>query len=247
MDYYTELKLNNDIISVAYSLGYNGTSSGSSYRGECPNHGSIQGKCLVIWPGTQRWKCFHCGASGDVINLVMLYKGCDHVTAVNYLADRAKMPRLGQSKMSPEELKQLKEEQAEKDLVFNMLTASSEWFHAQLVNFPDIQAHLTEHYKFSEDIIKEQQIGFAPPGSSHQNNRSDLADHLLKIPEFKRKLPLTGLFNFKHPDGPYYDYFKGRIIIPFWKNGQVVDLIARATEHTPVDKYECYNMEDNIK
>ncbi|MCK5687139.1 hypothetical protein KAJ27_23590 [bacterium] len=183
-----------------------------------------------------------------MINLVEHYKICDHVKARDFLADRAKMPHLGQSKMSAEELEQIKQEQEDKDLVFNVLTVATEWYHAQLNNFPDIQSHLIEHYKFSEDIIKELQIGFAPPGSSHPDNTSDLARHLLKTPAFKGKLPLTGLFNFKHPDGPYYDYFKGRIIIPFWKNGKVVDLIGRATTITPQDKYECYtDKEDNIK
>ncbi|MDM8538427.1 CHC2 zinc finger domain-containing protein, partial [Desulfobacterales bacterium HSG17] len=237
-----------DILSVAYILGYNGTASGSCCQGDCPNHASTNGICLVIWSGTQRWKCFHCHAGGDVINLVMNYKGCDHITAVNFLADRAKIPRLGQTKMSVEELEQLKVEQAEKDLVFDMLTASAEWYHTQLDSFSDIQAHLTEQYKFSENIIKELQIGFAPPGSSNPDNTSDLARYLLKTPEFKGKLPLTGLFNFKHPDGPYYDYFKGRIIFPFWKNGKIVDFIGRATTITPQDEYECYtDKEGNIK
>jgi DNA primase len=158
------------------------------------------------------------------------------------------MQHLGQSKMSAEELKQLQEDQAEKYLVFNMLTTAGEWYHAQLPNFPEIQAHLTGHYKFSEEIIEELQIGFAPPRSSHPDNTSDLADHLLKTPEFKGKLPLTGLFNFKDPGGPYYDYFKGRIIFPFWRDGKIVDLIGRATTITPVDKYECYtDKEGNIK
>ena len=245
MDYFEKLKLKNDILQVAYGLGYSGTSSGSSLQGDCPKHGSDSGKCLVIWPGAQRWKCFHCNGGGDVINLVEHYKNYDHVKARDFLADRAKMPRLGQSKMSAEELEQIKQEQEEKDLVFAMLTAAAEWYHAQLDSFSDIQTHLTKHYKFSEDIIKELQIGFAPPGSSYQDNTSDLANHLLKTPEFKGKLSLTGLFNFKHPDGPYYDYFKGRIIFPFWRNGKVLDLIGRATNLTPQDKYECYNMEDN--
>ncbi|MBU3914106.1 hypothetical protein KKA14_01070 [bacterium] len=248
MDYYTELKFKNEILSVAYGLGYNGTSSGSSCQGECPKHGSDSGKCLVIWPGIQGWHCYHCDAKGDVINLVEHYKSCDHATARNYLADRVKMPHLGQSKMSAEELKQLKEDQAEKDLVFNMLTRAVEWFHAQLDNFPDIQDHLTGHYKFSKDIIKELQIGFAPPDLNHPDNTSDLANHLLRIPEFKGKLLLTGLFNFNDPSGPYYNYFKGRIIFPFWKDGKVVDLIGRATTITPQDKYECYtDKEGNIK
>ncbi|MCK5687138.1 hypothetical protein KAJ27_23585 [bacterium] len=51
MDYYTELKFKNDILSVAYILGYNGISSGSSCQGDCPRHGSTSGKCLSYGQG----------------------------------------------------------------------------------------------------------------------------------------------------------------------------------------------------
>ena len=91
-DFYTELKSKNDIMNVAYSLGYNGKKSGNCYQGDCPNHGSSNGVCLVIWPKIQGWKCFHCGAKGDVIDLVMHYKNCDHKTAVGILADRSGIP-----------------------------------------------------------------------------------------------------------------------------------------------------------
>lgn len=57
-DFYTELKSKNDIMNVAYSLGYNGKKSGNCYQGDCPNHGSSNGVCLVIWPKIQGWKCF---------------------------------------------------------------------------------------------------------------------------------------------------------------------------------------------
>jgi DNA primase len=48
--------------------------------------------------------------------------------------------------------------------------------------------------------------------------------------------------------GRFWDYFKGRIVFPFWKNGKVVNMIARATPITPVDQYECYADKDgNVK
>ena len=56
------------------ALGYNGNRSGSCYQGDCPKHGSTHGVCLVIWPKVQGFMCYHCGAKGDVIDLVMLYK-----------------------------------------------------------------------------------------------------------------------------------------------------------------------------
>ena len=58
------------------------------------------------------------------------------------------------------------------------------------------------------------------------------------IPEFKGKLHLSGLFSFDMQKGTYYDFFKGRIIFPYWKNGKVVYMAARKTNFTPDDEYE---------
>ena len=249
MSYYSELKSKNDIIIIAKALGFNGTKSGKSWQGDCPRHGSSGGKCLVIWPGIQGFRCYHCGQSGDVINLVALYNRCDHITAVNYLADRIGMPHLsGGVDLSPEELSQRQADAQEERLVHDMLTAAADWYHAQLKNFPDIIEHLQQHYGFSPEIVEELKIGFAPPGTSHPEIKSDLAKYFKTIPEFKGKLALSGLFAFSSPQGPFWDCFKGRIVFPFWKNGKVVNLIARATAMTPVDKYECYaDKEGNVK
>ena len=55
------------------------------------------------------------------------------------------------------------------------------------------------------------------------------------------------MFTFASPKGAYWDYFKGRIVFPYWKNGKVVNMIARATPITPVDQYECYSKDENVK
>lgn len=245
MSYYSELKSKNDIINIAKALGYSGTRSGNSWQGDCPRHGSSGGKCLVIWPGIQGFRCFNCRKSGDVINLVELYKRCDHATAFNFLADRCGMPHLsGGSQLSPEEQAQREADAKEEAIVYDILTVAAEWYHRQLKNFPDIVDHLHQHYGFSPEIVDELKIGFAPPGTSDPEISSDLAEHLCAIPAFKDHLVKSGLFTFSAPDGPLWDYFKGRIVFPFWKNGKVVNMIARATHITAVDQYECYADKD---
>jgi DNA primase len=238
-DFYTELKSKNDIIEVAQSLGYSGHRSGSCYQGECPKHGSTDGVCLVIWPKIQGWRCYHCGAKGDVIKLVRHYKNYDNKTAVKFLADRAGIPYLGCQTLSPEEIVQRENDIAEKVLVEDMLTEATRWYHERLNDYPEIKDHLINHYGFSTDIIEELQIGFAPV-SKRLDHTSELAIHLNSIPEFKSKIALTGLFSFSNPQGPYYDYFKGRIIFPYWNGGKVVYMTGRASSLTPTDEYECY-------
>lgn len=245
MTYYNELKTHNNIVEVASGLGFKGVKSGNSWQGDCPRHGSSGGRCLVMWPGIQGFKCYHCGMSGDVINLVELFKRCDHATAVNYLADRCGMPHLsGVNELPPEEQAKRQADAKEEALVYNMLTAGAEWYHQQLKNFPDIVDHLLQHYGFSQDVVDELKIGIAPPGTSAPDITSDLALHLEAMPAFSGNLPLSGLFTFGSPEGPYYDYFCARIVFPFWKNGKVVNMIARATTMTPVNEFECYVHKD---
>jgi DNA primase len=249
MSYYNELKSKSDIINIAKALGFRGIKSGNSWQGDCPRHGSSGGKCLVIWPSIQGYRCYHCGESGDVINLVQLYKRCDNVTAVKYMADRAGMPHpFSGEGLSSEELSQRGADAQEENLVYDMLTIAAEWFHHQLKNYPDIVDHLDKHYGFSPEIVEELKIGIAPPGTSDSKITSDLAEHLVTMPGFSHKLVMSGLFSFRSPDGPYWDYFTGRIIFPYWKNGKVVNMIARATSITPANKYECYtDKEGNVK
>jgi len=245
MSYYGELKSKNDIMNIATAFGFAGTKAGNAWQGECPKHPSASGKCLVIWPGIQGFRCYHCGQSGDVIDLVILYKGCDHITAINYLADRAGMPHpSGNTQLSPEEQARIQAQAQEESLVYDMLTEAAHWYHRQLQNHQSIVDHLHNHYRFSQEIIEELKIGFAPPGTSHPKITSDLAHHLESIARFKGQLAMSGLFSFKDPQGPYFDYFKGRIVFAFWRNGKVVNMIARATAMTPADPYECYADKD---
>jgi DNA primase len=245
MDFYEQLKLKNDIVTVAFSLGYSGKKSGSCYQGECPNHASTGGICLVIWPRIQGFKCFHCGEKGDVIDLVMLFKNWDHKRARDFLADRVRMPHLGDRNLSPEEIEKREAEVKEKSLVEDMLTQAARWYHEQLTNHPDIMTHLENHYGFSPEIIDELLIGFAPPPGD--NGFSELAEHLSSDPNFKGNLSLSGLFTFPNPSGPFYDYFRGRIIFPYWKGGKVVYMAGRATTLTPCDQYECYAKDGDLR
>ncbi|MDQ1276172.1 MAG: primase, partial [Euryarchaeota archaeon] len=145
-------------------------------------------------------------------------------------------PHFNDQDITSEEKLKRETEYQEKALVEKILTEAANWYHKQLENYTDIKNHLLNHYGFSENIIEELQIGFAPA----IQGSSQLADHLNKISEFQGKLALSGLFSFGSPDSPLFDFFKGRIIFPYWKSGKVVYMAARATNLTPVDKYECY-------
>ncbi|MFR2935303.1 MAG: CHC2 zinc finger domain-containing protein, partial [Ruminococcus sp.] len=64
---------------------------GRHYVCNCPFHSERSPSC-TIFPDTQSFYCFGCGAAGDVINFVRKYNNLGYVEAVKQLAGRAGMP-----------------------------------------------------------------------------------------------------------------------------------------------------------
>ena len=61
---------------------------GHDFWGCCPFHHEKSPSFHVI-PSSGLWKCFGCGAGGDVFAYVMRREGLDFADSVRYLADRA--------------------------------------------------------------------------------------------------------------------------------------------------------------
>lgn len=64
---------------------------GRTLSGLCPFHNE-KTPSFVVYPDTQSFYCFGCGAAGDVINFVRKYNNLGYVESVKQLAARAGMP-----------------------------------------------------------------------------------------------------------------------------------------------------------
>lgn len=58
---------------------------GNSYSGICPFHAD-KSPSLVIWPDSQRWRCFGCGLAGDVLTWVQAVNRMEFRDAVHVIA-----------------------------------------------------------------------------------------------------------------------------------------------------------------
>ncbi len=70
-------------------LGISMKRCGINYSIPCPNPAHCEHKhdnCFVF-PASGRFKCFSCGAGGDIIGLIMTYKGYDFKDAAEYAAE----------------------------------------------------------------------------------------------------------------------------------------------------------------
>lgn len=70
--------------------------SGANYVGFCPFHVNQNTPALVVWSGTQTWKCFGCNKGGDVLHWVQEQNpGWDLKEAIRHLAGKANITLQG--------------------------------------------------------------------------------------------------------------------------------------------------------
>lgn len=89
LNFMEELKTRSDIVSVVGSYT-NLQRKGNRYWACCPLHHE-KTPSFCITPEMQRFKCFGCGESGDVINFVEKMESVDFMSAVEILANRVGM------------------------------------------------------------------------------------------------------------------------------------------------------------
>lgn len=89
-DYIEEVVRRNEVVDVIGSY-VQLKRKGRLHGGLCPFH-SEKSPSFYVYPETQSFYCFGCGAGGDVITFIKKINNIDYVEAVKLLAARAGMP-----------------------------------------------------------------------------------------------------------------------------------------------------------
>ncbi|MBQ7088544.1 MAG: DNA primase [Clostridia bacterium] len=194
-----ELLSKNDIESVASSyVAFK--RRGRNLVGLCPFHGEKTAS-FNLYPETNSFYCFGCGAGGDVITFVKKIENLDYIDAVKFLADRCGM--------------KMPEQKNENDQVSRMrlriLEANREaarLFHAVLYR-PEGKVALDYYHArgYTDATIKHFGLGFAPQSW----------DYLLKALRakgFKDDELIAAFLAAKGRNGGTYDVFRNRVMIP---------------------------------
>ena len=194
--------------------------SGSTLKGLSPFHPE-KTPSFVVWPTTQTWRDFSNGGSlgGDVFNFVQEREKVGFKEAVFRLAERA-----GISPPSPHDESYARELESlvERRDVERLLTAAADYYHRGLPAKLREES-FNQHYGFTDEVVDRLKLGWADGG---------LFAHLSEAVGASREAALkTGLF-VQLPGGRVEDFFRERLVFPYWKGGRVVYFIARATQHT---------------
>ncbi len=173
---------------------------GSSYRGLCPFHGE-KSPSFYVHPDKGFFRCFGCGAGGNVFTFLMRLDNLTFPEAAEKLADRYNIALLreeGEDTSVRDERKQLKELHAIAQMAFARWLTASEGERAR--------TYLAER-GVDAPMIERFGIGFAPAG--WDGLLKEMTRHGVS-PELLMRAGLVA----ERDSGGHYDRFRDRLIFP---------------------------------
>ncbi len=220
-EYITELVQRSDIVDVVQSY-VQLRRRGRTHTGLCPFHNE-KTPSFVVYPETQSFYCFGCGAGGDVISFIKRINNVDYVEAVKFLAGRAGMPL-------PEE-----DDQTGK-LRQRILYANRDAARFFFASLNAEEGRFARAYwrgrGLSDDTIRRFGLGYAP------DSFSAARDHLKSLGYTEDELLAAGLIK-RSEKGGTYDFFRRRMMIPIFDlRGNVIAFSGRKLDpEQPGGKY----------
>lgn len=199
-----EIKYRNKIEDVIASY-VNLKRAGSVYQGLCPFH-SERTPSFTVFPNTETFHCFGCGAGGDVISFIMRAENLEYPGAVEFLAKRSGLEM-------PEEAGGAKSETIKRSRMYEMNRAAALFFNKAL--YAPESEPAREYLKkrgLSRAAVKRFGLGFAP------NSFHALSDHMHSLGYRDEELKEAFLCGKSERTGGYFDYFRGRIMFPIIDN-----------------------------
>ena len=184
--------------------------------------GSGSGKSLNVNPAKQVWICWPCQKGGDVIAWRQNEHGMSFREALEYLAKRAGITL---PDVDPEAAAKYEAHRTERQLLEKLYFAAATVYNEQLT-----EKHyqlLENKWGLSRETADSFLFGFAPAKTPF------IAERLLQKGFYEDLITRSGLIN-----RGGFDHFTGRLIFPYWKNGQPVFFIARQTEDIPESEFE---------
>ena len=197
-----EIKFRNDIESVVSSY-VTLKRAGSNFSASCPFH-SEKTPSFVVFPATQSFYCFGCGAGGDAISFVMRAENVDYVSAIKLLAQRGGL-------VLPDNIDGDNAKRGVgRQRVLDMNKEAAKFFHKCLFDEKigaEARDYLMKKRGLSSTIINHFGLGFAP------NSYGALHDHLKKLGYTDEEMCVAFLCG-KGEKGIAYDYFRNRVMFP---------------------------------
>jgi DNA primase len=189
--------------------------SGKQFKGLCPFHDE-KSPSFYVDPVRRSFKCFGCGAWGDVFDFVQKVEGVGFLAAVRSLGTRVGVALPDQT---TDDVRRAEAREREREIAYRVNAAAAELYRRILLEAPTGEAgRVYQRERGIETQVAESfQVGYAPaPAEAGW-------DVLVRELE-SHKLPLDvaealGLVVRNPRNGSYYDRFRGRLMFPIIQPG----------------------------
>lgn len=195
--------------------------AGGHYKAPCPFH-SEKSPSFFVSESMQRYKCFGCGESGDVITFLEKYEGMTFLEALEDLAEKAgiTLKKFTQSAMGSAA-------EDERKKILEVLDITKEYYHYLLTQH-SVGEKARQYLKDRQ--IKTESVNLFTIGYSSQEWDS-LFHYLTKKKKYSPELLEKAGLVIKGKKGGYYDRFRDRIMFPLRNHrGQVVGFSGRVLD-----------------
>ena len=214
-EYIEELVRRSDVVDVVGSY-VQLKRKGRLYAGLCPFHNE-KTPSFYVYPETQSFYCFGCGAGGDVITFVKKINALSYPEAVKMLAARAGMPE-------PEEDDGTGRMRSR---ILSMNKEAARFFHACLNSSVDEAAQARAYWRrrgLDDRTIARFGLGYAP-------DDGQALYHFLRDKGYTQaEMDASGLFK-RSPAGRIYCLFWRRVITPIFDlRGNVIAFGGRVMD-----------------
>ncbi|MFS8781988.1 DNA primase [Synechococcus sp. R6-7] len=206
---------------------------GKNFVGLCPFHNDHK-PSFQVSPSKQIYKCFSCGAGGDVLRFVMQTEHLSFAEAVRHLARRYHIP-LPTRHTETQPLGSLDErELSHREKLLEILAMAADFYrHALRSQLGSAARQYLHSRHLSEETLQKFQIGFAPPG--WQSLYEYLVNHKRQPVKL---LEEAGLLVPRQQGSGHYDRFRNRIMLPIFDvQGRVIGFAGRALGESGQPKY----------
>ena len=224
MDFKEQLKSAVDIVKVIGEYVRLRKSGVSRYTGLCPFHNE-KTPSFSVHAGHQFYKCFGCGASGDVLKFVMEYEHVSFPEALKLLAERNGIPMPKRTEYADADTRM-------RAAVYQMQELAQEAFREQLAGPAGAEARrYLEKRGVSPEVSAQFGLGYAERGGRA----------LLRIFERQQftseQMEQSGLLG-RRDDGSFYDRFRNRLMFPIHnESGKTIAFGGRALDPADEAKY----------
>ncbi|MCR4663296.1 MAG: DNA primase [Endomicrobiaceae bacterium] len=193
-----QIRTASDIVSVISDYVPDLKKAGRNFKCCCPFH-TEKTPSFIVSPEKGIFRCFGCGAAGDVFKFVMLIENISWIESVKKLAEK--------NGITIQETFNEKYSVSEKTKIFELLEAAAKFYNRCLLETKSASfaRDYVKQRGMTDDTVKKFMIGYAPKGK--------LLESAKKKGYAYDILSKAGLFT-KTDYGTVFEYMSERLVFP---------------------------------